>query len=170
MEKGELHFYRARVRGRTCKRCNVIADAYFVVVSPRCELERIILARFIPDAERAGSALTVAVKVGYKRVPDKKEGEETLQPTVAFWYQVSQVSPNRVPKGWGVGPPKEWCPRRKLFFVSSPPNLTLNDACKKRTIQKFSISGKSDDADLQAYLSKQLPSARHRLRGSGPLF
>ncbi|CAL1280920.1 unnamed protein product, partial [Larinioides sclopetarius] len=38
--------------GRTCKRCNVIADAYFVVVSPRCELERIILARFIPDAER----------------------------------------------------------------------------------------------------------------------
>ncbi|CAL1281093.1 unnamed protein product, partial [Larinioides sclopetarius] len=50
--KGELHFYRARVRGRTCKRCNVIADAYFVVVSPRCELERIILARFIPDAER----------------------------------------------------------------------------------------------------------------------
>ncbi|CAL1268376.1 unnamed protein product [Larinioides sclopetarius] len=62
MEKGVLHFYRARVRGRTCKRCNVIADAYFVVVSPRCELERIILARFIPDAE-----IKFAGVVGYRQ-------------------------------------------------------------------------------------------------------
>ncbi|CAL1267904.1 unnamed protein product [Larinioides sclopetarius] len=49
MDSGELHFYRVRVRGRTCKSCNLIAEEY---VSSSVSDDGRKLARFIQDIEK----------------------------------------------------------------------------------------------------------------------